>query len=288
MTGPAIGFVPHELKLGPRFGSVPLSELIWPLGCPERLIGRKVRNLSPTDHIILFPRTATHFTVLRGTRAQVSLVLGEPAVIHAKHHALLRVTYRRFYKILTFNSDLLRRLPNAILFPYGTTWVPEWRDLPMSKTGMCSLIASEKRDSTGHKMRHSIVDWVRATGQDVEIMGRGYTPFERKSDGLAPYRYSVVIENVQEKNYFSEKLIDSILCNTVPIYWGCPNLSEFIATDGLILCNTREDLQLAIENMSAADFESRLPNIQALQPQVQQYCDIQVRAAKVIRDSLAQ
>lgn len=286
MTEPAIGFVPYRLKLGMRFGSVPLSELVWPLGCPDRLLGGKVRNLSPQDHLILFPRTATHFTILRGTRAKISLVLGEPAVIHAKHHALLGVTHRRFHKILTFNEDLLRRLPNAVLFPYGTTWVPDWRDLPFEKSRMCSLIASSKRDSSGHKLRHKVADWVTDSGQNVEIMGGGYAPFEKKSDGLAPYRYSIVIENVRETNYFSEKLIDAILCNTVPIYWGCPNLDDFMVTDGIIRCDSEDDIRKAVLGMSDESFRESLPALCSLQNQVQKYCDIERRAAETIRDTL--
>ena len=286
MTEPAIAVLPYGLRLGPRLAHLSLTELIWPLGCPARLEGGTVGDLTRSDHLLVFPRTDIHFRLRRGTRARISLIMGEPEVIHAKHMRLLRFSWRRFHRILTFNAGLLRAVPNAVLFPYGTTWVPEWRDLPLNKTAMCSLIASAKRDSEGHKLRHAMVDWAKGTGQDVAIMGRGYTPFEAKADGLAPYRYSIVIENVRETNYFSEKLLDAVLCNTVPIYWGCPNLAEFMNPEGIIQCTTEAELKAAVAAMSEADFQARLPHLRRLQAEVQPYVGIEKRAAEAIRASL--
>lgn len=283
---PAIAILPPGLRLGPSLASVALSELVWPLGCPDRLHGKRIADLGAQDHLVGFPSTAAHFQLRRGTQAKISLILGEPSIIHAKHLMLLRASHRRFHKILTFNETLLGRIPNGIFFPLGSTWVPEWRGLEQNKQAMCSLIASAKADSTGHKLRHKIVDWVRKRNCDVTVMGRGYTPFEAKADGLAPFRYSVVIENVREQNYFSEKLVDAVLCRTVPIYWGCANLERFINTDGIIQCASEADIRQAIERMSQADYDARLPAINARQSEISAYADLELRAAVAIRDSL--
>ncbi|MHA6264957.1 glycosyltransferase family 10 domain-containing protein [Arenibacterium sp. CAU 1754] len=283
---PAIAILPYGTPQNVTLAARSTEDLIWPLGCPARLKGATVGDMGAADHLIVYPKTISHFSPRRGLRAQISLILGEPSIIHTKHLNLLRVTHRRFFRVLTFNETLLGRIPNGIFFPFGSTWVPEWRDLPLNKTEMTSLIASAKRDTTGHKLRHSVVDWIRQTGQQVEVMGRGYTPFERKADGLAPFRYSVVIENMREPNYFSEKLVDAVLCSTVPIYWGCPNLDRFVDPDGIIQCASLEDIQRAVQSVSERDFEERLPKIQAMQPVLDSFGDIDKRAAQAIRDSL--
>ena len=283
---PAIAVLPYGHRLGPRLAGVPASELIWPLGCPGRLDGARVGDMGVDDHLVVFPKTMTHLGLRRGTKARISLILGEPSVIHAKHLALLRLTHRRFWRVLSFNETLLARIPNGIFFPLGTTWVPEWRDLPLDKQKMCSLIASSKRNSEGHKLRHRIVDHLRETPGRVDVMGRGYAAFERKADGLAPYRYSVVIENVREKNYFSEKLVDAVLCNTVPIYWGCPNLERFLDPAGIIQCQSEGDIRRAILAMSQEDFAARLPQLRDIQPVLAGYCDLEKRAAEAIYASL--
>lgn len=52
-----------------------------------------------------------------------------------------------------------------------------------------------------------------------------------KYTGLINYRYSLCIENCCRKNYFSEKFTDAILCWTIPIYYGCPNISDYFPED---------------------------------------------------------
>ena len=242
--------------------------------------------MGPGDHLILFPRTTTHFSPRRGVSARISLILGEPAIIHRKHLALLRVTWRRFFRILTFHETLLTGLPNAILFPLGSTWVPEWRDLDTTKSRMTSLIASAKRDSDGHRLRHTVADWARANGKGIDLIGGGYRPFERKAEGLAPYRYSVVIENTRETNYFSEKLVDAVLCSTVPIYWGCPNIDRFLDPESIIQCESEADIRRAIETASEADYLARLPRLKTLQHEIARYADLDRRAAEAIREAL--
>jgi hypothetical protein len=46
--------------------------------------------------------------------------------------------------------------------------------------------------------------------------------------------FSLAIENVREKNYFSEKIVDCFITKTIPIYWGCPNISDFFDINGII------------------------------------------------------
>ena len=283
----AIAILPYGNTLGPGLASRPTNDLIWPEGCPARLEGATIGDLLPTDHLIVFPKTSMHFRRNWGTRARVSLIMGEPSFIHAKHIRLLWLTYRRFFRVLTFSQTLLNRIPNAVLFPLGGTWVPDWRTRDLTKTRACSLIASAKKDTTGHKLRHAVVDQVRVNGLDVDVMGGGYAPFDDKADGLAPYRYSVVIENMREQNYFSEKLLDAVFCDAVPIYWGCPNLPDFLDPAGIIQCQSESDIVAALTDMSETDYAARLPQLKALRAQLEPYADIQMRAVTTLREEIA-
>ena len=279
---PAVAILPNKVKLGTRPGRIALDDLIWPLGQPARLVGGTLSDFASDDHLIVYPRDTLHVRPSFGTQAKVSMMILEPAAIHGKHMKMLRVTHRRFHRILTGDADLLRAIPNGLFFPLGSTWVPEWRDLDVTKTAMCSLIASGKRSQEGHILRHDTVEWVRAEALNVEVMGLGYKPFDAKSEGLAPFRYSIVIENVREPNYFSEKLIDAILCRTVPIYWGCPNIAEFMDTSGMIICETKADVRKAILEMSEDGYAARLPGLEAALPMADAYSDYMGRAAQAV------
>lgn len=279
---PAIAVLPYAQKLGFRPSRISLDRLNWPLGRPARLMSGTLADLTAQDHLLIYPSKSAHVRPSFGTRAQVSMLVMEPSAIHSHHMEKLRKSHRRFFRVLTSNSGLLQTLPNAAFFAHGTTWVPDWRKLEIDKAKMVSLIASNKNTTEGHRLRHQIVDWVRTAGQDVDVMGRGYTPFEQKSDGLAPYRYSVIIENVREPGYFTEKLIDAILCETVPIYWGCPNIGDFFDTSAMILCDGAEDIQKAVQAASEQDYAARLPALKALKPQATSYTDHELRAAQLL------
>ncbi|MCQ0094034.1 glycosyltransferase family 10 domain-containing protein [Roseovarius sp. M141] len=279
---PKVAILPYDMKLGLRPGAIPLDRLMWPLGVPGDIAGRTLGDLEPQDHLIVFPRKTLHWRPGFGTRARVSIAVLEPAVIHGAHLAALRRSYRRFYRVLSHDAALLADIPNGCFFPFGSTWVPGWRDLDTTKTRMTSLIASSKRSQEGHVLRHAVVDWAADSGLDLDVMGRGYKPFVDKSEGLAPYRYSVVIENVRDKNYFTEKLIDAILCRTVPIYWGCPNIGDFFDTSAMVICESEADLRAAMLAACEEEYAAKLPTLSAMQQVAAEYGDLHGRAARAV------
>ena len=283
---PAVAILPYGQSPGGHLDQFPADDLHWPIGQPDRMRGQPASALASTDHLIVYPRTSTHFRLAFGTRAQVSMMVVEPEAIHAKHLWLLRFSHRRFFRVLSYNDALLAQIPNGVFVPYGTTWVPDWRDLTLRKTKLTSLIASAKRSQQGHRLRHQIVQMVNDEGFDVDILGRGYQPFAQKSDGLLPYRYSVIIENIQEPNYFTEKLIDAVLCETVPIYWGCPNLDKFMDVSGMILCRDAEEIRQALQHASPEDYQKRLPALRAVKDVADTYGDLEKRAAQALLNSL--
>lgn len=64
----------------------------------------------------------------------------------------------------------------------------------------------------------------------------------QKKDGLVEYKFSLCIENSNEKNYASEKFFDCILTDTIPIYYGCSNIKNLVPEDCYILLDTITDV----------------------------------------------
>ena len=279
---PRIALLPTTLKLGWRPSRIPLEALDWPLGRPEGTEGQTLGDLNARDHLIVPPRKSHYLRPGFGTRAKVSILVMEPSVIHGHHMQRLKRAHGRFHKVLTSNEDLLSAVPNGLFFAHGGTWVPEWRDLDLSKTKTCSLIASKKASQDGHRLRHQIVARAREEGLDVDALGEAYAPFDAKAEGLAPYRFSVVIENVRERNYFTEKLIDAVLCRCVPIYWGCPNIGDFLDTSGLIQCDSAEAVAAAVRGMSEELYAAHLPGVEAIRERAAHWGDYPRRAAEAV------
>lgn len=84
-----------------------------------------------------------------------------------------------------------------------------------------------------HK-RLNLLSQILNSDLDIDIFGRGFKIPDTRYKGaldfkhvaLIPYEYSIAIENSNEKNYVSEKFVDCIMCNTVPIYNGAPNVDD--------------------------------------------------------------
>ena len=56
-----------------------------------------------------------------------------------------------------------------------------------------------------------------------------------KYDGLINYKYSLCVENCLALKIIFRKFTDSILCWTIPIYYGCTNISEYFPKHHFIM-----------------------------------------------------
>jgi len=283
---PAIAIIPYGTY--PNFGlcDMSLDELDWPLGRPERLIHGTISDMEKTDHLITNPRKSVFLFPRFNVKAQISLVICEPDIIHQKYINWSSFLHWRFYKILTKSEILLKNIENGIFFLSGSTFIKDINSVNIAKTNLLSLIASKKNNLEGHKLRHEIVDYLSNINLEADIMGRGYKSFENKEDGLASYQYSIVIENNQESNYFTEKLIDCCLCETIPIYWGAPNIGNYFDVRGMIICKTAADIKIALNSISSVDYTSKLNWIKANRKKAMGYIDFEKRVATDIQKTL--
>lgn len=286
MTAPddatAVAVIPYAERLPEGLPDLPLDRLDWPLGRPARLMRGTVADMVATDHLITYPKTRLYFAPRGRRKAQLSLMIVEPDAVHAKHLRLARLFHRRFYRVLTKNAGLLGAIPNGVRFVFGSTFLPDPAGVDTMKTREVSLIASSKRIWEGHLLRHAVVDRIRAEGLPVDVMGRGYRPFADKAEGLAPYRYSVVIENLREPSYFTEKLVDAALCRTVPIYWGAPDIGDYFDIDGMIVCSGLADILAALRQASPEEYARRAAALEENRGRALGLCDTNRRAAAVI------
>lgn len=141
--------------------------------------------------------------------------------------------WMKFDYILTHNLDFKKRMtqlmedskqlksfdkhPKIVWYPFGGCWIqPQDRQI-YPKTKGISIIASGKRETDGHRLRHQAIEALKGK---VDVYGRGYNPIEDKLEALRDYKFSIVIENEQTPGFFTEKLIDCFMTGTIPIYWG--------------------------------------------------------------------
>jgi len=87
--------------------------------------------------------------------------------------------------------------------------------------------------------------------------------FESKEyhDFISQYKFMICFENTSVKNYLTEKLINAYKCGTIPIYWGCTNLEEYINTDAILYLKpgySDDDMKALIKEIEALDTDDTL------------------------------
>ena len=81
---------------------------------------------------------------------------------------------------------------------------------------------------------------------------------ENKIDFLSNYKFSISMENSSGDGYLSEKIVDSFLAGTIPIYYGDYMIEEFINPKTYILIKGDKDMEEKIEYIKKIDNDDKL------------------------------
>jgi hypothetical protein len=84
---------------------------------------------------------------------------------------------------------------------------------------------------------------------------------EEYMDYINQYKFMICFENVSQPNYFTEKLINSYYFGTIPIYWGCPNIGDYVDVSSILYLKpdfTQADVDALIKEIQALDSDDEL------------------------------
>ena len=81
-------------------------------------------------------------------------------------------------------------------------------------------------------------------------------PWSEMNKMYEPYKYHIAIENCTTPEYISEKVLNCFICKTMPIYWGCKNIKNYVGDNIILLSqnnNVEEDIKLLKEIVNNSD-----------------------------------
>lgn len=184
------------------------------------------------------------------------MVLMEPASLcphnykFALHHEdLFDMVFSTYPDFCVHNPDKFKYYPGGC-----RTFIPKDERLVYEKTKNISGIVSIRNTLPGHKVRHDIKNYHQEN--QIGLIDYLNPPMGRKVDGLKDYRFEVVIEN-EDSPCFSEKLLDPMLCGTIPIYWSPTETSylDMFDMDGIITFSSVEEF---FEMLNSGYFDENL------------------------------
>lgn len=203
----------------------------------------------------------------------------EPRIIHDLV-SYVQENASRFHTIFTYDHDLLVACPNTRFYIVARTWIPAtyYQHIDVSiKEYKISTLAGSKciHQSAGHLFRQVIhyhqhilsrfpITFFRSSVQFPLLPDFGNNPFlatntstNHKEALFHTFQFAIIIENTDQRNCFSEKLIDCLITKTIPIYYGCVNIHQFFNTSGWIILPTTSvvDMYLSLERLHRSYYE---------------------------------
>lgn len=192
----------------------------------------------------------------------------EPPIINGENYRDIHTVASKFKKVFSHNINLANRIPNFVYCPHGGTWLEE-KDINLNannKKELISFIFSDKQWNSYHRLRHRIYNMLLVENIDnkekINFFGSGCNnKINRKSEALSSYMFSLVIENSEEDDYFTEKIIDCFLTGTIPIYLGNKNIGKYFNEQGIIRFREPEQLSEIFKNLTSEFYYSKIDAI---------------------------
>lgn len=179
---------------------------------------------------------------------------------------------KQFEYLITNQDEKSLPHPNAIrsqtgnVWFYGKTYDKIIAQKEPIKTKKLSTVCSDKQQGhTIHKLRYDFTKIMEDRIPELERFGKGFNWIETKAEAIDDYEFHVAIENHYAPHVWTEKLADTFLGFSVPIYYGCPNIYDYFPEDSIILIDIF-DIEGSIKKIKEiisipGEYERRLPAI---------------------------
>jgi hypothetical protein len=187
------------------------------------------------DFHVFMHSTRTHN--LKSSKKNVAFVLAEPPEIRKYSKKFLS----SFGTVFSAEFEYLASLPNLIpaqgllprmagLPPINSTIrvksIEELMKDTQNRPIKLSVINSTKSITPIQKRRIEFIEKLSNDVPGIEVYGRGFRNLEDKSSVLLASQFTIGIENSQHHGYWTEKLIDPILCGARCFYFGDPTIKR--------------------------------------------------------------
>ena len=146
----------------------------------------------------------------------------------------------------------------------GSYDVLSGQEPPAKPFPISTVCSSKQMRHTLHHARYRFTQQLKARMPGLDVFGQGVRPIDDKADALDPYKLHLAIENHVCRHHWTEKLSDPFLGYCLPLYFGCPNATDYFPAESFIPIDIH-DFDGAYERIERAikdhEYEKRLPAI---------------------------
>ena len=156
------------------------------------------------------------------------------------------------------DSDFYTNNPRHKRWPIWAEWdtspllLPKPTDVFESKTKFACMVVSNAKAKERIAFFHKLSKYkqVDSGGRYLNNVGG---PVANKRDFIKDYKFVISFENSTQPGYTTEKLIEPMLVNSIPIYWGNEQVGADFNSNSFVHVNSFKNQEAAIEYIIELD-----------------------------------
>lgn len=209
-------------------------------------------------------------------------VIWEPREINHSVFAFVEKNFDLFFHVFSHDEHFLsgHSSKSSFFFTGGSYIKPHETLWAWPKFARVSISASYKRFLPGHQLRHRVIEDIQ--NSRLVKMGSGYRKYTSAAKPYRSYMFSVVIENVQESRFFTEKLVHSLLYRCVPVYWGAQTLPPTFDEKGILRFGSVGELEEILAGLSASRYREMEESIAHNQTAALEYASSELNLQRAL------
>lgn len=126
-----------------------------------------------------------------------------------------------------------------------------------NKTKFCNFVFSNRKTKTRIDFFEALSRYKKVDSGGQVLNNLGYL-VKDKAEFLKPYKFTIAFENSSYPGYTTEKILDAMIANTVPIYWGNPLVHQDFNPKSFINCHEFDSFDKVIEKVVELDNDNEL------------------------------
>ena len=157
--------------------------------------------------------------------------------------------------------DRYLRLPHYVLYPLACSLAlekPSMTDSELLERKFCSYVISNALSSGERGEIIERLGKYRALDSGRRYHNNVGGPVADKIAFSKGYKFSIAFENSPSRGYTTEKIVESFAAQTVPIYWGNPDIAKEFNPESFINCHDFDDFDEVVEYVKKVDNDDGL------------------------------
>lgn len=242
-------------------------------------------RLNDFEYLIVFEVFPEDMEILKQyPKEKLVLFLWEPPSVlpnnyDPKYHQM-------FSRVYTWRDDLVDNI-TYFKFQYPVMHPMIAEVTPFDSKRLCTLVACNKGSNHPHELyseRKKLIAFFEYNDKaNFDLYGKWWPdtyktfrgPIDKKVDVLKDYRFCFAYENVRGvPGYITEKIFDCFHAGCVPVYWGAPNIDDYIPRGCYISredFSSNRDMYDFLRNMKESQYKKYVDNIKRFLESSQAY-----------------